>query len=156
MFKTRKGDNLSPAKIKTKKGITLIALILTIIVLLILAGISLNLVFGENGITGRAVNAGKIHNLAGAKEKFELDVANYAGDFYQEKYGSGNLTETLLKAYIIGKIETETVADYTVDEGPHIHSPFTDIIKMDNRVQKHTITMSAFSKDIQEGLNIHQ
>lgn len=42
------------------------------------------------------------------------------------------------------------VADYTVDEGPHFHSPFTDIIKMDNRVQKHTITMSAFSKDIQE------
>ena len=26
------------------------------------------------------------------------------------------------------------VADYTVDEGPHFHSPFTDIIKMDNRV----------------------
>ena len=42
------------------------------------------------------------------------------------------------------------VADYTVGEGPHFHSPFTDIIKMDNHVQKHTITMSAFSKDIQE------
>ena len=26
------------------------------------------------------------------------------------------------------------VADYTVGEGPHFHSPFTDIIKMDNHV----------------------
>ena len=33
-----------------EKGITLIALVVTIVVLLILAGISINLVLGENGI----------------------------------------------------------------------------------------------------------
>ncbi len=35
---------------KNQKGITLIALVITIIVLLILAGISINTLFGTNGL----------------------------------------------------------------------------------------------------------
>ena len=42
------------------------------------------------------------------------------------------------------------VADYTLDSGIHAKAPWTKVIKMDNRIQKHTVTMSAFSKDIQE------
>ena len=42
------------------------------------------------------------------------------------------------------------VANYTFDSGIHFKSPFTNVIKMDNRIQKHTINMAAFSKDIQE------
>ena len=42
------------------------------------------------------------------------------------------------------------VADYTLDSGLHFKSPFTTVIKMDNRIQKHTVNMSAFSQDIQE------
>ena len=39
-------------------GITLIALVVTIVVLLILAGVSLNAIFSENGIINRAKDAG--------------------------------------------------------------------------------------------------
>ena len=39
------------------KGITLIALVITIIVLLILAGVSLNLIAGTDGILGKASSA---------------------------------------------------------------------------------------------------
>ncbi len=42
------------------------------------------------------------------------------------------------------------VADYTLDSGFHVKAPWTEVVKMDNRIQKHTVTMSAFSKDIQE------
>ena len=42
------------------------------------------------------------------------------------------------------------VADYTLDSGIHVKAPWTNVVKMDNRIQKHTVTMSAFSKDIQE------
>ena len=42
---------------KSKKGITLVALVVTIIVLLILAGVSINLVLGDNGIVKRAQDA---------------------------------------------------------------------------------------------------
>lgn len=44
-----------------EKGITLIALVITIVVLLILAGISINLVLGENGIIKKAKEAKTAH-----------------------------------------------------------------------------------------------
>lgn len=43
--------------LKTKKGITLVALVVTIVVLLILAGISVNLVLGNDGLIERAKEA---------------------------------------------------------------------------------------------------
>ncbi len=42
---------------KEEKGITLVALVITIIVLLILAGVLIALVVGNNGILGRATGA---------------------------------------------------------------------------------------------------
>ena len=44
-------------KIKQEKGITLIALVITIVVLLILAGVSINAIFSENGIINKAKDA---------------------------------------------------------------------------------------------------
>ena len=46
-------------KTNENKGITLIALVVTIIVLLILAGVSINMLTGQNGILNRAVEAKK-------------------------------------------------------------------------------------------------
>ena len=42
---------------KTEEGITLVALVVTIVVLLILAGVSINLVLGNNGIIAKAKEA---------------------------------------------------------------------------------------------------
>ena len=42
---------------KNNKGITLVALVVTIVVLLILAGVSINLVLGDNGIVKKAQDA---------------------------------------------------------------------------------------------------
>ena len=44
-------------KLKSKKGITIVALVVTIVVLLILAGVSINLVLGNNGIIAKAKDA---------------------------------------------------------------------------------------------------
>ena len=43
--------------VKNKKGITLVALVVTMVVLLILAGLSINLVLGDNGIAKKAQEA---------------------------------------------------------------------------------------------------
>ena len=43
--------------LKNKKGITLVALVVTIVILLILAGVSINLVLGNNGIIAKAKDA---------------------------------------------------------------------------------------------------
>ena len=54
------------------RGITLIALVITIIVLLILAGITINLTVGQNGILNRAQEAGKNYKESEVRENVEL------------------------------------------------------------------------------------
>lgn len=61
-------------KNKQNKGITLIALVITIIVLLILASVSINMVVGENGILTRTKQAVETKNLAEEKEKISFAV----------------------------------------------------------------------------------
>lgn len=59
-----------------EKGITLISLVITIIVLIILATISINLILGKNGIIKRAIKGKKDYQQATNEEKIEL--ANYS------------------------------------------------------------------------------
>mgnify|MGYP000053767850 CR=1 FL=1 len=60
-------------KTKEMKGITLIALVITIVVLMILAGVSINSIIGKNGIVERAQTTGKIQTVASIKEALELE-----------------------------------------------------------------------------------
>lgn len=54
--------------LKGQKGITLVALVVTIIVLIILAGVSIALVLGDNGIITKA-KAGQENYAVGANEE---------------------------------------------------------------------------------------
>ena len=60
--------------IKSSRGITLIALIITIIVLLILAGVSISMVVGENGVLNRAQDASQKTKFASEKEAIEFII----------------------------------------------------------------------------------
>lgn len=42
------------------------------------------------------------------------------------------------------------VENYTLDSGIHFMAPWKKVVKMDNRVQKETVSLSCFSSDIQE------
>ena len=57
-----------------KTGITLIALVITIIVLIILAGISITMISGQDGILTRAEVAKKQNDIAGTKEQIKLEL----------------------------------------------------------------------------------
>ena len=57
---------------KRERGITLIALVVTIVVLLILAGVSLNLVLGNNGIITKAQDAKLMTRAGSAEDEVEL------------------------------------------------------------------------------------
>ena len=76
--KMQKSTNLKRNKITMKKvkrqvkGITLIALVVTIIVLLILAGIALNLTIGQNGIFSRAQTAANTWRNAETNEQLAM------------------------------------------------------------------------------------
>ncbi len=61
-------------KIKNNNGITLIALVITIIVLLILAGVSIAMLTGQNGISTQAQNSKTTSELKSAEEKVKLAI----------------------------------------------------------------------------------
>jgi len=64
--------------LKGQKGITLVALVVTIIVLIILAGISISLLLGQNGLLDKAKTAGNVQANAEAKETQTLTNAESA------------------------------------------------------------------------------
>ena len=66
-------------KIRENKGITLMALIVTIIVLLILAGISVSALTGDNSIIKQAGNAKSESEIAKEREALEVAVVNAMG-----------------------------------------------------------------------------
>ena len=78
--------------LKRNKGITLIALVVTIIVLLILAGISIMMLTGQNGILNRASEAKENTGTSQTKELVKLSVTDALTQ------GLGSLTDTNLKA----------------------------------------------------------
>ena len=67
-------------EIRNQKGITLVALVVTIIVIIILSGISINLLLGENGLIIKAQDAKKQQKIAEIKEKISLELASAETD----------------------------------------------------------------------------
>ena len=66
---------------KRNEGITLVALVITIIVLLILAGVSISLVVGDNGVLNQAQNAKTKSDQAWANSAMELAASSLSSEF---------------------------------------------------------------------------
>mgnify|MGYP004631211853 CR=1 FL=1 len=75
---------------KKERGITLIALVVTIIVLLILAGISISMLTGQNGILNRAAQAKNDTSAASDLEYLQVEATAALMDYYQ---GNDNKNE---------------------------------------------------------------
>ena len=70
------------------KGITLIALVVSIIVLLVLAGVSISMLTGQNGILTRAAESKVKTEMAGEKEKIQIAIVSLK---MREKLTSRNI-----------------------------------------------------------------
>ena len=136
-------------KIKQTKGITLIALVVTIIVLLILAGISIMMLTGEGGILQNAKEASEATKTATEEEQVKLAVAEAllkgngtlskenVGNSLKNQFGADKVTEDTFigdgpwtfigeeKNYLIntnGKLEGKNFASRTgLKEGDYIN-----------------------------------
>lgn len=80
-------ENASNCGVQNNSAITLIALIITVIVLLILAGVTINMLMGENGIIAKAQLAKEKTNEAQDKEdenlkKLENEITTRTGENY--------------------------------------------------------------------------
>lgn len=75
---------------KNQKGITLIALVITIIVLLILAGVSIAMLTGDNGILTQANNSKYTTSRAEAVEKINLALNAVKTEVYSQRVDTAN------------------------------------------------------------------
>ena len=105
--KIRKAESLTAVHTSnlSEKGITLIALVVTIVVLLILAGVSINLVIGDNGIITKAKQAASATEEASAKNDMELFLTGLRMD--KELDASFRLAD-----YLSSNIGNEGIEDF--------------------------------------------
>ena len=95
--------------LKSKKGITLIALVITIIVLLILAGVTVATLTGENGLLSKAQLA-KERTAEGEQDErdklssYENELSNYGT--WERTGGSGTITISQDEWNKVEKVET--------------------------------------------------
>ena len=120
---------------KQENGITLVALVVTIVVLLILAGISLNLVLGQNGIISRAQDArNKTEQARINTEKsinsLEQELSDYVNKINSGNGGNSGGSQTTVENVVIpegyyyvggtkakGIVISDNVADKELDKG---------------------------------------
>ena len=118
---------------KQVKGITLIALVVTIIVLLILAGIALNLTIGQNGIFSRAQDAANTWRNAETNEQLAL--------------GEG---ADLIDEYLNGNNDNPSTGITTVD-----NVPIPDVIS-DNSADKKEFSEETKTQSVPNTLQGNQ
>ena len=99
--------------LKNKKGITLVALVVTIVVLLILAGVSINLVLGNNGIIAKAKDA---ETKSAEASQNDLKGINGLVSEMEGALAGNNGGETQTPEITIGEVKVVTNSDGTGSE----------------------------------------
>ena len=96
-----------------QNGITLIALVITIIVLLILAGVAIAMLSGDNGLLNKASDASVDTAIGAAKDQVyvlqEETLTKYYDDVYVNTSADKEFSENELNKAIIKAINTNTV-----------------------------------------------
>lgn len=115
---------------KNQKGITLIALVITIIVLLILAGVTIAMLTGENGILKKATGAVSDTEKATAEEAIKMEVYNNIADHdgtfdlsafssittnSDYSYAIGDLADSKRDVTVTTKKDSITIGTWSVD-----------------------------------------
>lgn len=102
-----------------QRGITLIALVITIIVMLILAGVSLNVLVGDNGVLTKAQDAKKEYQAAEEKEQVDMAIAGAQMNTYPKidyETLKNNIKEVFGDDASVSKMENDSTGfiDYVI------------------------------------------
>ena len=97
---------------KEEKGITLIALVVTIVVLLILAGVSISMLTGENGIISQALKSKEETEEAKEDELRKLTMLEAATNLENQVYVDKNGDKATIPAgFAVSQVEGENLID---------------------------------------------
>lgn len=127
------------------RGITLISLIITVIVLLILAGVSLSMVIGDNSVLTQAMNAREKHAESAAYEEVLLAFGSCQSDYlveraaYAGKNKSDYFTKDKINEYLSGK--GEIIEDFVYVDGED-----TTVKYKSNNGETYNLVMKANAK----------
>ena len=116
-------NNIINSTIKTKnsyfelknkeQGITLVALVITIIILIILATVAINFAFGNNGLIQRAEDARDYYvNDTSYTDESITNVESYLNEIIGGNGGSSSGGKTLVQAFNDGEIKVGDYVDY--------------------------------------------
>ena len=97
---------------KKERGITLIALVITIIILIILAGVSINILFDEEGLINKAKKAAEDMEVAQREEEKQLEY------IAKQEYGIGSETKQYKRMQMI----YDTQEKKTIESNGHINT----------------------------------
>lgn len=125
---------------KNQNGITLIALVITIIVLLILAGVSIAMLTGENGILTKATSAKDESSKAEVKEAVSLAIAEIYANKNDTVSANNGVTE--VTAANIASIATKNNSAITLKAGTASDTEATE-----EKAATHTLTLTFRSVD---------
>lgn len=131
--------------LKENKGVTLVALVITIIVLLILAGVTLSMVVGNNGLFQRAKDSDAAMAAATAVEKVSLAVADaQAGSYADDKeFADADEVVTDVNSSLSKEGDGYTL-DTTTTGGPYTVKKDDTVVKTkDGSDLKATITVTS-------------
>ena len=111
--------------LKKKEGITLIALVITIIVLLLLAGVSISMLSGQDGILSKASQAKQLTN--------ETEISDGIKQAYLTAMteGEGKITESLLQEALNDQFGSVKAAGSITKSGEEIKSVTIDGISVE-------------------------
>ena len=87
-------------KTKENKGITLIALVITIIVLLILAGVTISAISGNDSTPAKAQEATQKTDISTAKEDCILTATTAKTDAFHATYVTNSANKTIAQSVI--------------------------------------------------------
>ena len=128
---------------KKEKGITLIALVITIIILLILAGVTISTLTGNNGLIEKAKESKTKAEIAKVKEEIQTDILG------KEVENKGNISEDNLKEILerYGTLsEEEKLIDKTLKTKENYEIKVSDILneiaKEDEPENPTTVTVA--------------
>ena len=108
-------------KIKNNKGITLVSLVITIIVMLILAGVSLSMVTGDSSVLKQAQKTAFMQEIAKYKEELESEILGKSAEYYATNLkhldkSTITLAGTNMREYIPSMTD-EDINDYMIVGG---------------------------------------
>ena len=125
--------------IGNEKGITLIALITSIIIMLILSAISLNATIGQNGIINNARNAKLKQEGAEVATEIQSGIASLDIEYYEKATSDAGITINSLYSieglskYVSGKVNGFNYSKNGTTTVYYTNSKGTYTVKIDNQ-----------------------